>query len=421
MSVPVYILNMRGQPLMPCSPRKARVLLKEGNAKVVKKIPFTIQLTRYSGETMQPCILGVDPGSKTVGTAVRVKDTKKVIYSSILTLRDDISKKLKKRRMYRRDRRNRKTRYRMAKFLNRTRPEGWLPPSVESKINSIKKEIALIISLVPITKIIFEYSKFDIHKLTNKFVKGFWYQKGNMYGYESTKTYVLSRDGYKCQKCKGKDRVLEIHHILHRKAGGTNKPDNLITLCTPCHKNLHGGNLTLTARQLKACTNTKDATLVSIISKRIWEYLRENKKEWGVKLIKTYGYMTKVKRRLLKINKDHNLDALAITYPKKDNYKKRLKRPSVTNNYTKVCVSKGDYRQTQGARSQQRIPTGKIQGFRKFDLVKYLGKVYAIHSRMSTGYAHLMREDKKNIPLRPIPKFNLLSRIQARQSCIVFQ
>jgi len=40
----VYIMNCQGRPLMPCSPRKARVLLKAGKAKVVKAVPFTLQL-----------------------------------------------------------------------------------------------------------------------------------------------------------------------------------------------------------------------------------------------------------------------------------------------------------------------------------------------------------------------------------------
>ena len=40
----VFLLNKDGKPLMPCRPRKARLLLKSGKAFVVKKYPFTIQL-----------------------------------------------------------------------------------------------------------------------------------------------------------------------------------------------------------------------------------------------------------------------------------------------------------------------------------------------------------------------------------------
>jgi len=421
MSVFVYVLNMRGQPLMPCKPRKARILLKEGKAKVKKRTPFTIQLKIPTGENKQKLNLGIDPGSKKVGTAVRRSGTKEIVYASEVTLRDNITKKLKQRSNYRRTRRNRKTRYRQPRFLNRTRSEGWLPPSVVSKINSIKKELDYILSILPITRITFEYSKFDIHRLTNKFVKGFWYQKGDMYGYESTKAYVLERDNYKCQACKGKkkDKRLEIHHVIYRRNGGTNKPSNLLTLCSTCHDLVHAEKLILTNAQLKNCKNTVDATQVSIISKRIWKYLQTLKPKYI--LAKTYGYSTKVKRRLLKIRKSHTLDAVAISYGRNKHYRKGLRKPRIKSNfYHKICAAKGDYQQTKGKHSEKKIPTGKIQGFRKFDLVRYLGKIYSIKGRRSTGYAELMDQTVKNIRLRPIPKFGNLTRLQSRTSWIIF-
>ena len=417
----VYVINKYGRPLMPCSPAKARHLLRDGKAKVKKRTPFTIQLKYGSSGYTQDLNLGIDPGSKKVGTAVRRSGTKEIFYSSEITLRTDITKKLKQRSSYRKTRRNRKTRYRPPRFLNRTRSEGWLPPSVQSKINSTKKEIDYILSILPITRISFEYSKFDIHRLTNKFVRGFWYQLGDMYGYESTKAYVLERDNYKCQSCKGKskDKKLEVHHIIYRRNGGTNKPSNLLTLCSTCHDLVHKDQLILTKYQLKACVNTIDATQVSIISKRIWEYLLSLKPDYI--LAKTYGYSTKVKRKLLKIGKSHILDAVAISYGRNKHYRKGLRKPRVTNNffYNKICVSKGDYQQTKGQHSEKKIPTGKIQGFRKFDVVKYLNKIYSIKGRMSSGYAFLMGEDQKKIELKPIPKLENLVKVQARNSWVV--
>ena len=410
---------MRGQPLMPCKPRKARILLKEGKAKVVKRAPFTIQLTIPTGETKQDLNLGIDPGSKKVGTAVRRSGTKEIVYTSEISLRTDITRKLKQRSNYRRNRRGRKTRYRKPKFLNRTRSENWLPPSVVSKINSTKKEIDYILSILPITRISFEYSKFDIHKLINKFVKGFWYQLGDMYGYESTRAYVLERDNYKCQACKGKskDKKLHVHHVIYKRNGGTNKPSNLLTLCSTCHDLVHLEKLVLTKKQLEACKNTVDATQVSIISKRIWKYLQSLKPEYT--LAKTYGYATKVKRRLLKIKKSHVVDAIAISYGRNRRYRKGLRKPRIINNfYHKICTSKGDYQQTKSKHSEKKIPTGKILGFRKFDVVKFLGKIYAIKGRMSSGYAVLMKEDQKKVNLKPIPKFSNLVRLGARDSWI---
>lgn len=419
----VYVLNQYGKPLMPCKPARAKHLLRECKAKVVKRIPFTIQLKYGSSGYKQDLNLGIDPGSKELGTAVRVNRTKKIVYTSKVKLRTDIKSKMDRRRSYRQTRRNRKTCYRQPRFLNRTRKEGWLPPSVQSKIDSTKKEIKFVFSILPITRVIFEYAKFDIHKLTNKFIKGFWYQLGDKYGYESTKSYVLARDKYKCQACKGrsKDKRLEVHHIKYRRDGGTNKPTNLLTLCHTCHKLIHSNQLELNKNQLKACVNTVDATQISIISKRIWEFLQRGIKIKRFSLVKTFGYTTKVKRRLLKIRKDHHIDALACTYPKRTCYRKGLRKPCVKSNfYSKICVSKGDYQQTKGIRSQQKIPTGKIQGFRKFDLVKYIGKIYAIKGRMSSGYAILMDKEEKKVELKPIPKFSKLKRISCRNTWIIF-
>ena len=63
----VFVLNMRGRPLMPCSPARARHLLKAGKAVVRRRTPFTIQLRIATGETKQSVTLGVDAGAKHVG------------------------------------------------------------------------------------------------------------------------------------------------------------------------------------------------------------------------------------------------------------------------------------------------------------------------------------------------------------------
>ncbi len=82
----------------------------------------------------------------------------------------------------------------------------------------------------------------------------------------------------------------------------------------------------------------------------------------------------------------------------------------------KRCVPDGDYQQTKGRRSEQRVVTGKIEGFRKFDKVRYQGKECFIKGRMSTGYAILMDLFGNKIDLSPIPKFAQMSRVSARRS-----
>ena len=99
---------------MPCSSAKARILLKETQAVVVRRTPFTIQLTIATGETKQPISLGVDAGYKHVGLSASTE--KAELYASEVELRQDITDLLSTRLALRRSRRNRKTRYRAPMF-----------------------------------------------------------------------------------------------------------------------------------------------------------------------------------------------------------------------------------------------------------------------------------------------------------------
>ena len=143
----VFVFNMRGEALMPCSQRKARILLKENKAVIKKYNPFTIQLTYATGETKQEITLGVDTGSKNIGISVKSED--KVLFKAEVELRQDVSEKITARRSYRNSRRNRKTRYRKPRFLNRKREDKWLPPSLQSRINHTFRWIDEFRTLVP--------------------------------------------------------------------------------------------------------------------------------------------------------------------------------------------------------------------------------------------------------------------------------
>ena len=110
----VFVVNRRNEPLMPCSPRKSRLLLKQGKAKVVKRTPFTIQLLQTTGETKQDITLGIDAGSKVIGLSATT--IKQELYSAEVILRNDIVDLLATRRQNRRSRRAR-LRYRQPRFL----------------------------------------------------------------------------------------------------------------------------------------------------------------------------------------------------------------------------------------------------------------------------------------------------------------
>ena len=164
----VYVINYDNKPLMPCSNTIARLLLKQGKAKVKRKTPFTIKLTYQADNYTQNLTLGIDTGSSKIGSAV-VKESGDIVYLSQIEIRNDIADKMKQRSKYRRNRRNRKTRYRKARWLNRKNSikKDRFSPTMISKINSHIKEIEFIKSILPIKNIILETGSFDTHALKN--------------------------------------------------------------------------------------------------------------------------------------------------------------------------------------------------------------------------------------------------------------
>ena len=419
----VYVISQDNKPLMPCSNVIARLLLKSGKAKVKYKAPFTIKLTYQTNSYTQDLTLGVDTGSSKVGSAV-VNENNEVLYLSEIEIRNDISDKMTQRRKYRRNRRNRKTRYRKARWLNRKNSikKDRFSPTMISKINSHLKEINFVKSILPITKIIIETGNFDAHALKNPEVlkKKWLYQKGLNYGFANTKATVLNRDNYTCQHCKGKSKnnKLEVHHIIFRSQGGSDDENNLIVLCKSCHDKLHKGLIKLKLKGNKK-GQLKHATQMNSI--RI-QLLKE------VEAKETFGYITKTHRQYLELPKEHYNDAVAIACLNNIVNTGQINIMFKTNTVLyKKCVSYRDYQKTKGIRSEQKIPTGKIMGFRKFDKVLYLGKEYFIKGKMSTGYAILMGIDGKKVVFKnapkgmKTPKLVNCKRIQARKSWLMIE
>ena len=288
----VHVLNKHGKPLMPCEPRKARILLKKGKAKPVKGKTghFTIQLLYGSSGYKQDIVVGIDTGAKRVPIAA--VGNEKVYYAKEKILRSDVKKQLADRRTYRRTRRNRKTRYRKPRFLNRVKtkcqrcgvnnvPKVWkkvkrktgkskkkvsngratlcrkcqgkkgqhqkphiLAPSVKNRAESILNDIHKLRQTLPISKIVVEIASFDTQKMANALIKGIEYQHGTLFGYE-VKQYLLTVNKHKCAYCGGLslDNVLETEHIHPQSKGGTNKVSNLTISCRVCNE--AKGSLTL--------------------------------------------------------------------------------------------------------------------------------------------------------------------------------
>ena len=294
--VNVYVLTRNGKPLMPTSPRNARKLLKENKAKVVKRCPFTIQLLGPCGESIQEVICGIDSGYENVGFNCLTE--KKVLIAGEVKLDSRMKKRLDERRMYRRNRRN-KLWYRKPRFLNRAISKGWLPPSTQRRFDAHINLIERLKKILPISKVIVETASFDIQKLNNPDITGEEYQQGEMYGFENTRNYIFARENGTCQLCKKKDGKFELHHIIPRSKGGTNKPNNLVLLHEGCHEKLHRDNLEKTLPKNK---QYKASTFMNIIHNKFQEYGYET----------TYGYITSGKRKKFGLEKSHANDAFVI-------------------------------------------------------------------------------------------------------------
>ena len=344
MSVPVIGLN--GRPLMPTTERKARILLKEKKAKIICRHPFVIGLLYKTGYATQEGCLGVDTGSRHIGIAVTVGD--KVVLKVEHTLRPSMEKRslMEARASMRRNRRYRKVRYRHPKWRCHTkrvycetpdkkgqhwkklrtsfqspRPEGWLPPSLQSKCDHQVRIIRKYLGSLPesITKnLVIEVGRFDMAHMKDPSIRGEMYQKGPMYEAENVRAYVLERDRYTCKCCKAKAGSkrkdgtvvrLAAHHILYRSRGATDDPEYMASVCDACHTTKNhqpGGILYQWMEKKKRFRNgLRDATFMNILRKRLFREFPD--------AVFTYGNITAADRKRLLLPKTHSNDAAAIS------------------------------------------------------------------------------------------------------------
>ncbi|MGE5320756.1 MAG: RNA-guided endonuclease IscB [Hyphomicrobiaceae bacterium] len=225
------------KPLMPCTPARARRLLRDGKAAVYRLQPFTIILKfRDDGDT-QDIEFKTDPGSKTTGMALVAlfQRGREVVWAANLAHRGHaIRASLESRLSLRRGRRGRKTRYRQARFLNRTKPKGWLPPSLESRVGNLRTWYGRLLGFAPITSAEIETVRFDMHAMIRPGIEGVEYQQGELAGYE-VREYLLEKWHRTCAYCGKRDVPLQIEHIHPRSKGGSNRITNLTLACEPCN------------------------------------------------------------------------------------------------------------------------------------------------------------------------------------------
>ena len=236
----VFVLDKHKKPLMPCTEKRARLLLQRGRAVIHKMEPFTIRLRDRTLEksNVQLLRLKLDPGSKTTGVAIideSKPDCGRVIFLGEIRHKAGIKKSLDNRRAIRHSRRNRKTRYRKARFDNRKRPEGWLPPSLQARVDQTLNTVTKLRKFLPIAAISTEHVKFDTQFMQNAEISGIEYQQGELFGYE-VREYLLEKWGRKCAYCGKTDVPLEIEHIIPKSRGGSNRVSNLTLSCKLCNQ-----------------------------------------------------------------------------------------------------------------------------------------------------------------------------------------
>ncbi len=375
----VFVLSNEGKPLMPTTPRRARVWLKTRRAKVVRHEPFTIQLRFETTSYRQSITVGVDSGSRTVGFATTANG--ETLLQAEVQLRTDISEKLTQRRAYRRTRRSRTTRYRVPRYSNRRRKAGWLPPSVSSKLAATLKAVRFVASLLPVRQVNVEIASFDTQSMRDPEITGVAYQQGTLFGYR-VREYLLEQWQRTCAYCGATDTALQVEHIVPRGRGGSDRLDNLTLACAAC--NQRKGSKTAAEFgfpqiQAQARLPLRDAAHVSSLKTALLTQLTRQFGEQQVQV--RYGYQTKYQRiQVLKLAKSHAHDAVAIACELGE-----VVMPlSVV--WQMRCLPRGSYQRFNGKRSEHKVwAPHKVKGWRLYELVEAKGQYGYIGGRREKG------------------------------------
>ncbi|MHC4395636.1 MAG: RNA-guided endonuclease IscB [Planctomycetota bacterium] len=308
----VFVLDTNKQPLQPTHPARARQLLQKGKAAVYRRYPFTIILKRKVTDIDNQLLrLKIDPGSKTTGLAIVNNNTGDVVFAAELEHRgQQIKKSMDSRRASRRGRRSRKTRYRKPRFNNRTRPKGWLPPSLMSRVVNIETWVKRLRKYCPITALSLELVKFDTQAMQHPEISGIEYQQGELFGYE-VREYLLEKFNRKCSYCGEENVPLQIEHIIPKARGGTDRVSNLTIACADCNRKkgtMTAGEFGYPEVQEQAKKTLKDASVVNSTRYEVYRRL----KEIGLPVEVGTGGRTKYNRSIRQLPKTHWLDAACV-------------------------------------------------------------------------------------------------------------
>ena len=377
MSVSVFVQDRKHRPLMPCRPARARRLLKSGRARVVRLFPFTIRLTDrlIEDSKLQPVLVKIDPGSRQTGVALVRADEKAhhhaLFFINLVHRGESIRDALTARRNCRRRRRG-NLRHRAPRFLNRTKPQGWLPPSLRHRVDTATAWVAKLVKLAPVTGIVEELVKFDAQKLQNPEISGTEYQQGTLFEYE-VREYLLEKFGRKCVYCGAENVSLNIDHVVPKARGGSNRISNLVLSCVNCNQKKDSQPVEVflknrpevldrIKRRLK--TPLRDAATVNATRWSLFNAL----KVFGLPVETGSGALTKLNRHTFGVPKEHRLDALCAGRVNGVHYPEGMGILQVR------CTGRGNYQRTRvdkygfprGCLTRQK----RVHGFATGDMVE---------------------------------------------------
>ena len=411
----VAVLDTSKSPQTPVHPAVARCMLRDGEAAVYRKHPFTIILKNVVNEPLEPLRLKIDPGSRTTGLAVVNDARQEIVWAGELKHRGpEIKKALDDRRARRRGRRNRHTRYRPARFDNRRRPDGWLAPSLMSRVYNVQTWVRRLCAAFPVGAVSMEVAKFDTQLMENPDISGVEYQQGTLYGYE-LREYLLEKFQRKCAYCGKTGVPLEIEHIVPKSRGGADRGSNLAIACNPCNQNK--GNQTAAEFghpqvQEQARRPLRDAAMMNATRYAVRDMLQG----FGLPLELGTGGRTKFNRTRAGLEKSHWADAACvgestparwhISAGQVQEIRARSYPPGLVPGRRQVCkVDKAGFPPHSYGK-----PTGAKAGVRFFDyqtsdvvkVVKTKGKWAGIYqgriSVRSSGYFVFSPWDKEKQP-----------------------
>lgn len=367
----VFVLSSSTkQALMPCHPVRARQLLKQGRRAVFRTYPFTIILKDRGEGERQAIQFKVDPGSKTSGLAL-VADFqrgKRCVWAGELSHRgQQIRDNLLSRRQVRRSRRNRKTRYRQARFKNRCREAGWLAPSLLSRVDNIQTWFKRLSRFAPLTSLAMELVRFDTQKMENAEISGIEYQQGTLLGYE-VREYLLEKWDRKCAYCGISKVPLEVEHIIPKVRGGSNQVSNLTIACRACNQakdNQTATEFGFPIIQKQATISLKDATAINATRWNLFERLHAT----GLPLEVGTGGQSKYNRIQQNYPKTHWLDAVCVAESGAEVFVSQSMSPlmiqATGRQSRQMCrVNKFGFPRTRAKQSRT------VKGFQTGDIVK---------------------------------------------------